>query len=108
MLRGIVGSTRITGVGDTKILRMTVATNRAFKAKDGTAVIETTWHMVTAFPGPDIAELDSLSKADKVEVTGRISNQRVCGEDGVERTVSEIRATSIRKLDTGECLQYEM
>lgn len=108
MLRGIVGSIRISEVGDTRILRITVATNRAYKAKDGTAVIETTWHMVTAFPGPDIADFDTLSKADKVEVTGRICNQRVCGEDGTERTISEIRASMLRKLDTEEPLQYEM
>ena len=107
-LRGTVGSTRITEVGSTRLLRMTVATNRAYKAQDGTAVIETTWHMVSAFPGEDIAEFESFSRGDKVGITGRIMNQRVMGEDGIERSVSEIRASRISHLETDEPLQYEM
>ena len=107
-LRGTIGSTRITEVGDTKLLRMTVATNRAYKAKDGTAVIETTWHMISAFPSEDIVDFKTIAKGDKVEVTGRLITQRVMGDDGIERSVSEIRASRIALLNIEEPLQYEM
>lgn len=107
-LRGVVGSVRISEVGDTRILRMTVATNRAYRAKDLSAVIETTFHNISAFPGEGVCDIDSISRGDKVEITGRIANQRVVGEDGTERTVSEIRAYRVQRLDADGCLQYEM
>lgn len=41
-LRGVVGTIRISQIGETKVARMSVATNYAYRDKDGNAVIETT------------------------------------------------------------------
>jgi len=106
-LRGIVGSARTSSVAERKILRMAVATNLAYRDKDGCAVIETTWHNVVAWESPQVCDLDSFSKGDKVEVVGRIRNQRMTREDGVEYTCSEIVATSLVKLESEEPLQYQ-
>lgn len=107
-LRGIIGTVRTTNISGSLCARFSVATNYAYKAKDGTAVIETTWHNVSAFSSDKSCDLSSLSKGDKVEVTGRITNQRYVGEDGVDRTCCEVRASSVRKIETDEPLNLEM
>ena len=107
-LRGIVGSSRISKVGDTTFVQLTVATNLAYRAQDGTPVIETTWHNVKAFESSTITGLENIGKGDRVYVTGRIRNQRYTAESGEEKTMSEIRASRLVKLDTDEPLQYEM
>lgn len=62
-IRGNVGNVRIQNVGGRNVARMTVATNLAYKAQDGCAVIETTWHNVTAFEGKEIHGLEKIEKA---------------------------------------------
>lgn len=108
MLRGIIGSVRTNNISGSLCARFTVATNYAYKAKDGTAVIETTWHNVSAFESSRIQGLDSLQKGDKISVTGRLVNQRYVGEDGTERTYCEIRASAVEKIETDEPLNLEM
>lgn len=108
-LRGIVGNVRVSNMADTRIVNMTVATNYAYKNQvDQSVVIETTWHHVVGFEKTLKIDLDRLSKGDKVEIQGRIRNQRYTGEDGAERTVSEILASRISRLDMEENLQFEM
>ena len=48
-LRGNVGNIKLQTVGDKLAARFTVATNYAYKDKDGSAVIETTWHNINAW-----------------------------------------------------------
>lgn len=107
-LRGIIGAFRKNNIGGCLCARFTVATNYAYKAQDGTAVIETTWHNVSAFSSDRVQDINALEKGDKVEVTGRLINQRYVGEDGTERTYCEIRASSVRKIETDEPLNLEM
>lgn len=64
-------------------------------SQDGYAVIETTWHNVTAWSGKDIADLDSLKKGDAVEVIGRLKNQRYTSADGTEHSSVEILAHTV-------------
>lgn len=40
-LRGIVGTSRVTEVGDRNLINFSLATNYAYKDKDGYPVIET-------------------------------------------------------------------
>lgn len=98
ILRGIVGSVRIINVGDRKGARMTVATNLAYRGQDGCCIIETTWHNVMAWEGKDIHDLDILCKGDRVEVTGRIKNQRYTTSDGEYRYSTEILAHTVNLL----------
>ena len=41
-LRGIVGTSRVTEVGDRNLINFSLATNYAYKDSDGCPVIETT------------------------------------------------------------------
>ena len=94
-LRGYIGSIRVQTVGCSKVARFTVATNYGYRSQDGYAVIETTWHNVTAWEGNTIHDLDSLKKGDAVDVIGRLKNQRYTSADGTERSSVEILASSL-------------
>lgn len=101
-LKGIVGAVRITPVGDRKIFRFSMATNYAFKDREGNSVIETTWHNVSAWNGPECPDLDKLQKGTHVHVIGRICNMRYIDNAGCERTVHEVKAGQVRILEEPE------
>ena len=106
-LRGIIGSVRVSDVGDRKCIRMTVATNLAYKGADGCAVIETTWHNVLAFEGGEVCGAESLSKGDHVNISGRIRNVRYTSSEGKDMTASEIYATRVSRIVSDEPFLYQ-
>lgn len=94
-LRGIVGSVRETQVDNHFIIHMTVATNCLHKAKDGSAVIETTWHQVDM---PSDTPL-GITKGDGVHVTGRLKKQPYIRENGTTVSDTYIVASNIETID---------
>ena len=99
ILQGIVGNIRVDTFNGVKMARLSLATNRAYTSKDGMAVVDTTWHNVVARENPDkpdaISNLNAISKGDKIHVTGYIHNNKYTGTDGLDRTVTEIKATTL-------------
>lgn len=98
-LQGIVGNIHVQSYDNVKMARLSVATNETYTSKDGCAVIATTWHNVTAWENPtkpgNITALDTISKGDKVRVTGAIVNKKYIAPDGSERTTTEIKAKTL-------------
>lgn len=94
-LRGIVGSVRETQVDNHFIVHMTVATNYLYKAKDGSAVIETTWHQVDMFSDTPLG----ITKGDSVHVTGRLRKQSYMRENGTTVSDTYIVANSLEIID---------
>lgn len=107
-LRGTVGSVKLQNYNDSTVAHFTLATNLAYKDKDGGPVIETSWHNVTAWAGKDIQKLDAIEKGSRLYVSGRLRYQKVTASDGVERTFTEIIARKLTFMDDGEQLQCEM
>ena len=97
-LRGRVGSVRVQEVSGRKVAHVTVATDFAYKDRSGNAVIETTWHNVTAWEGRDICPLGEIVRGQSLAVTGRIRNQKYTGADGTERYGTEVIASSMSPL----------
>ena len=98
-IRGIIGSVRVQNVGDTKVANITVATDYGYTTKDGSAVIETTWHYVTAWEGRDIQKLDQLKKGSFVHVLGRLRNRKYTTSDGMERIVYDVVAAKVEQIE---------
>ena len=48
-LQGIVGTSRVSNLGEKNAVSFSLATNYAFKDREGCHVIETTWHNCTFF-----------------------------------------------------------
>ena len=94
-IRGIIGSVYVKDFGIAKVANFRVATSYAFKASDGSAVIETTWHRVVAWEGKGINNLDQLKKGAGVHVLGRLRMQRYTAADGTDRTSFEIIANKV-------------
>ena len=107
-LLGSVGSIRIQRISGANVANFTLATNLAYRDKDGCAIIETTWHNVTAWEGKDIQNLDRIAKGSKVHLTGRIRCQRFTGTDGLERSMYEVVARTIDLIEDQDVLKYQM
>lgn len=107
-LRGTVGSIKIQKISDANVANFTLATNLAYRDKDGCAIIETTWHNVTAWESKEIKDLGRIEKGSKVHLVGRLRSQRFCGSDGAERTMYEVVARTVELIDDQEILQYQM
>lgn len=103
-LTGIVGRVEICNVGDRKCARLSVATDYAYRNRQGEAVVETTWHNVVAFEGPQI-DIDHLLKGDAVVISGRIRNARCTGIDGDVHCFMEILANRMENVTKGEALR---
>ena len=94
-LRGIVGNARAQKIGDTEMVRFSVATDYAFRNRSGEAVIETTWHNVVAFKSDRMPDFAAIVKGAGVLVNGRLRNDRFVDANGAERTVTEVLANSV-------------
>lgn len=107
-LIGTVGSCRIQEAMETRIARFTVATNYAYKSKDGCPVIETTWSTAVFLDKAGGSNcLDQLAKGTKVHLIGRLRNQRITGEDGTQRTLTEIAVSNLEVMNQDEPLLCE-
>lgn len=89
-LVGIVGNVRVQEYDGTKLARIGLATNYAYKDREGTCVIETAWHNIIAWEGRNIPDLLAIRKGSKLHLFGRIRYQRYTGVDGIERSSTEI------------------
>ena len=99
-LRGIIGSVRICDFQGRRLASLTVATNAAFKDAEGVAVIETTWHHVTAWEnGPYITDFSKLEKGKAVGVEGRLETQRYDMADGLVHYEHKVRAWSLNIIE---------
>ena len=107
-IRGNVGSVNTQTYPQGKVCHFTVATNYAYKDRNGGAVIDTQWHNVTAWDNKGIGDLDKIEKGSKVYVTGRMRYQKFTGSDGVERNTSDILASRVIVLEDVEILSNEM
>ena len=107
-LRGVVGSIRTQTFSDNVMARMTVATNYAYKDREGAAVIDTSWHNVVAWEGKNIHGLADITRGTKIHVVGRLRYQKYTGSDGVERLSTDIVASKVAVIDDPEPLQYEV
>lgn len=104
-LRGNVGNVKLQNVGNSEAIRFSIATNYAYKGKDGLPVIETTWHNVTAWSGKGMPDFHRIDKGSLVHVTGRLRTQKFEGSDGNERLVYEVVASRLEIEDGNETAQ---
>ena len=87
--------------GKNAIANLSIATNRKYKAADGTLAEETEWHRVTLFGRlAEIAE-KYLHKGDSAFVEGRLRTRVYTDKQGVERRATEIVGESLQLLPRG-------
>ena len=105
-IRGNVGNVNILEVGETRVAHFSVATNFAYKGRNGEPVNETTWHNVTAWEGKTLSDLDKITVGAPVFVRGRLRSQKYLASDGTERTSMDVIANLVEPIDENVAVQY--
>lgn len=95
-LRGNVGQEpKINEVGESTVIKFTVATTEIYKDRTGTLKEETTWHNVVAWAGKGMPDFHQIHKGTFVSVTGRVRNTRYTNADGEERPYTDVLASRL-------------
>ena len=96
-LQGIVGTSKVIFIGDKKAVRFSLATNYAYKDKEGYPVIET-WHACSAWAGRE-DDLTMYRKGTPLHIEGRIRNIRYTDASGCEKTTLEVVASKVERVE---------
>ena len=100
-LQGIVGYVRTQEYTEGKVCaRLSLATERAHQDREGCAVIEISWHNVSAWQ-PEIKGLDltAIRKGDKLRVVGRIHYDKFTDAQGNDKPLASIVASEITRME---------
>lgn len=90
---GTVGNVRIHEVGNSRVARVSVATDYAYKDRSGANCIEVTWHSVSIWERPDAKDsIDKLTKGCHIHVFGRLRSNRYTDDAGIDHSFMEIYA----------------
>lgn len=87
--------------GKITIANLSLATNRKYKASDGTIAEETEWHRVSLFGRSAEIAGQYLGKGDSVHIEGRLRTRSYTDKDGIERYVTEIVGERLTLLPNG-------
>lgn len=99
-LRGRIGCFKLTKIENREMLRLSVATNFAYKNREGCVVIETTWFNVVIWDNKfNGLNPDDIKKGIAVEVEGRMRATNFTDNEGNMRTSYEVVANSLTLLD---------
>ena len=88
--------------GGSSVARLTLATNENYKDKDGNWQNMTEWHNIVAWRQLAEAAERTMKKGSTVFVEGKLKTRSYKDQNGVERYVTEIEATTLKSLDKKE------
>ena len=97
-LQGIVGTSRVSNLGEKNAISFSLATNYAFKDREGCHAIETTWHNCTFFADKE-DDLSIYAKGTPLLIEGRLRNLRYTDACGCERTTMEVVVSKVRRVE---------
>lgn len=96
---GLVGNIRHNVVSGSTVANFSVATNYAYKGRDGSPYLETVWFAVCAWEGKNMPDLTLIRKGSAVHVTGRVRFRTYTTSEGTEKQEIEVKAQSVKLLD---------
>ncbi|MCD6066241.1 MAG: single-strand binding protein [Bacteroidetes bacterium] len=80
---------------NTKVARISLATNEVYKNQKGEKVLETTWHHVVLWGSlAEVAE-KMLKKGSEIAIDGKLVNRNYIDKDGMKRYITEVRASQL-------------
>ena len=98
-IRGLIGNVRLANAQNKTGANFTIATNYAYKDKDGVPVIDTMWFSVVAWEGKNIQDLRRIVRGAIVQVSGRVRTYKYTTADGVEKSSWEVFARRVSVLE---------
>lgn len=96
-LTGVVGQCTIENIGGVMHARFSVATNYCYKDAEGSPVVETTWHQVSAWESKTLS-LEHLDKGCRVNLSGRLRMIAFTDADGFRHSLYEVMAQTLNIL----------
>ena len=98
VLRGRIGSVRELNTQLCKTKRFALSTQEVYKNLRGEVVAETQWHNVAAFDKEIEEGFEYIQTGIMIELEGRLKYVRYINADGIEKTLTEIKATKVKVL----------
>lgn len=95
---GLVGNVRTNSVAGNTVANFSVATNYAYKGRDGNPYMETAWFAVCAWEGRNMPDLSLIRKGSPVRVVGRVRFRSYTAHDGTEKQEIEVKASQVELL----------
>ena len=83
-----------------QVVTMRIATTESYTDSSGNRVEQTEWHRVTAFQKTAEQCARYLTKGRLVYVEGKVQTRQWQDQQGLERTITDIRAEVVRFLDS--------
>ena len=80
------------------VVRLSLATSRKWKDKEGAAIEETEWHRVVVFGKTAEFAAQYLNTGSKVYVEGRLQTTKWQDKEGKDRYTTEVIAESLQNL----------
>jgi single-strand DNA-binding protein len=84
------------------VARLTLATNENYKDKDGNWQNMTEWHNIVAWRQLAETAERTMKKGSTIFVEGKLKTRSYKDQNGVDRYVTEIEATTLKSLDKKE------
>lgn len=106
-IRGRVGNTRTSVVGEKTVCRFSVATNFVYRNSENVAVEEVTWHNCNLWSSKRFPDLSIIKIGAAVSVVGRVRTNKYTGSDGTEKYSTEVVVNDLQILPESEVLSSE-
>jgi single-strand DNA-binding protein len=84
------------------VARLVIATNESYKDKEGNWQNQTEWHNVVAWRANAERAEKELKKGNMVFVEGKLKSRSYKDNNGVEKYITEVEATTVRSLERRE------
>ena len=94
-LRGFIRNVSFSTYGESRLAHFTLATSYAYKMRNGTPVIDTTWHNVSVWEGRSMPDISLLEDGKCAHVFGRIRHSDYTTPDGTPRRYNDIIAQKV-------------
>jgi single-strand DNA-binding protein len=88
--------------GGATVARFSLATNENYKDKAGEWQTQTEWHNVVVWRDQADRAANQLKKGMMVYVEGKITYRKYTDKDGADKYITDIVASSFRKLEKRE------
>ena len=96
-LRGRVGFLRLRQINDSTVANFSVCVEETFTRRDGEATKSVQYINVAAWDDPR-RPVSTLQQGCEVEVHGRIVSRKFVDRDCVERSITEVKADTVKVL----------
>ena len=99
-LAGVVGTSSVKMVSDSRICRFSLATEYSYKGSDGGIIIDCTWFNICVFDKKGVkCDLNQIVRGSKVHVIGRFRCSRYTDAQGNDRSCYEVLASEVEIME---------